>query len=186
MEWHKDKSVLRNWPFIFACLIPRRVCWCTFTSFLQSVHSCCHWHFVLSHEQCNFTQTKFLFDLNLRWNILVRQRSRSVQTLIYLQTTGTRATGKGKLIQSLSCVWCRLWAVYMQFSWRLFNLSGWPFCNSKQSLWSRAAEKAERSRAHTQTAPLACSVSNSRCILLLSLFIACADAAANIPLFARI
>lgn len=43
MHWHKDESVLRNWPFIFACLIPRRVCWCTFTSFLQTVHSCCHW-----------------------------------------------------------------------------------------------------------------------------------------------
>lgn len=136
-------------------------------------------HVNRSVEVCfckHLTVIKFLLWLLLdyychlsRWHILVWQCSWSVQTLIYLQT-GT--TVKGGLIQRPSCVWWRLRALYMQFSWRLFNLSGWPFCNSKQSLWSWVAEKAEHSsRAQTQTAPLAGWVSNSLCILLLSLFL---------------
>lgn len=80
------------------------------------------------HYWCT-SKAIFLYNVDFRWNILVWQCSWSVQTLIYLQT-GT--TGKSGLIQRPSCVWWRLRALYMQFSWRLFNLSGWPFCNSKQ------------------------------------------------------
>ncbi len=127
---------------------------------------CDYWKIL--HYWCT-SKAIFWYNVDFRWNILVWQCSWSVQTLIYPQT---ETTGKSGLIQRPSCVWWRLRALYMQFSRRLFNLSGWPFCNSKQSLWSRAVEKAEHSsRAQTQTAPLAGSVSNSRCILLLFFYL---------------
>jgi len=65
MDWHKYKSVLRNWPLIFSCLILRS--WCTSTSFLRSVHRCCHWLLFSLMSNAISPKNKFLFDLKLTY-----------------------------------------------------------------------------------------------------------------------
>lgn len=82
-------------------------------SFIQCIAAVIGFCFLSWAVQFHQKKNPFWSKVDLfKWNSLVWQCSRSVQTLIYLQTTGTRTTGKGELIQSPSCVRWRLQALY--------------------------------------------------------------------------